>query len=113
MKSTVTEEELEKMVEELVLLEKDLIEWRAADGESFLTTNTDEIVVFTPFFYRGFSLPTSSFFCGLLYFYGIELVNLNPNSILQISTFIHLCEAFLGVRPHFTLFRHLFALKAT
>ena len=58
-------------------------------------------------------MPTSSFFRGLLYFYGIELVNLNPNSILQISAFIHLCEAFLGVHPYFTLFHHLFALKAT
>ena len=61
----------------------------------------------------GFLLPTSSFVRGLLYFYGIELVNLNPNSILQISAFIHLCEAFLGVRPHFALFYHLFALKVT
>jgi len=69
--------------------------------------------VFSPFFYRGFSLPTSSFFRGLLYFYGIELINLNPNSILQISAFVHLCEAFLGVRPHFNLFRFLFALKLT
>ena len=39
------------------------------------------------------------------------MVNLNPNSILHISAFIHLCEAFLGVRPHFSLFRHLFVLK--
>ncbi len=70
-------------------------------------------MVFTSFFYRGFLLPTSSFFRGLLYFYGIELVNLNPNSILQISAFIHLCEAFLGVRPYFALFRHLYALKAS
>ncbi len=38
-------------------------------------------------------------------------MNLNPNSILHISAFIHLCEAFLGVRPHFALFRHLFVLK--
>src|SRR5436190_19330285 len=68
---------------------------------------------FTSFFYWGFSLPTSSFFRGLLYFYGIELVNLNPNSILQISAFIYLCEVFLGVRPHFNLFRYLFALKLT
>src|SRR5438128_7188542 len=113
MKSTVTEEELERMVEYQVLPVKYLVGWCAANGELFLNTDTEEIVVFTSFFYRGFSLPTSSFFRGLLYFYGIELVNLNPNSILLISTFINLCEAFLGVHPHFALFHHMFALKVT
>src|SRR6266540_4023591 len=114
MKSTVTEGELEKMVEDQVQPAKELIGWRAANGELFFpTADTEKIVAFTSFFYQGFSLPSSYFFRGLLHFYGIELVNLNPNSILQISAFIHLCEAFLGVRPHFTLFRHLFALKAT
>src|SRR5438105_5060946 len=113
MKSTMMEGELEKMVEDQVLPVKELIGWCAANGELFPTADTEEIVVFTSFFYRGFSLPSSSFFRGLLRFYGIELVNLNPNSILQISAFIHFCEAFLDVRPHFALFRHIFALKAT
>ena len=113
MKSTVTEGELEKMVEDQVLPAKELIGWRADNGELFPTADTEEIVVFTSFFYQGFSLPSSSFFRGLLRFYGIELVNLNPNSILQISAFIHLCEAFLGICPHFALFHHLYALKAS
>src|SRR6266540_4018757 len=104
MKSTVMEKDLERMVADLVLPEKTLIGWRAADSELFPIANTGEVVVFEPFFYRGFSLPTSPFFRGLLCFYEIELVNLNPNSILHISTFVHLCEAFLGVRPHFALF---------
>src|SRR5436190_21017183 len=81
------------------------------NGDLFPTTNTSEVVVFEPFFYRGFALPTSKFFRGLLHFYEIKLVNLNPNSILHISTFIHLCEAFLGVQPYFALFRHIFILK--
>src|SRR5438105_2228617 len=57
-KSTVTEEELEKMVSYLILPEMDLLGWRAAFGESFPTTNTSEIVVFEHFFYQGFALPT-------------------------------------------------------
>src|SRR6266540_3726247 len=113
MKSTMTEGELEKMVEDQVLPTKELIGWRVANGELFSTADTKEIVVFTSFFYWGFLLPSSSFFRGLLRFYGIKLVNLNPNSILQISAFIHLCEAFLGVCPHFALFHHLYALKAS
>src|SRR6266498_1832861 len=95
----------------LVLPEKDIIGWRAASGESFPTANTNEIVVFEHFFYRGFALPTSSFFRGLLHWYGIELVHLNPNSVRHITTFIHLCEVFLDVRPHFNVFHYFFILK--
>src|SRR5436190_8854464 len=65
-------------------------------------------MVFEPFFYHRFSVPTNRFFRGLLNFYKIELVHLNPNSILHIFTFIYLCEAYLGIEPHFALFRHLF-----
>ena len=96
------------MVKDGVLPEKEIIGWRDADGEAFPTANTGEIVVFEPFFYRGFSVPTNRFFRGLLNFYKIELVHLNPNSILHISTFIYLCEAYLGIEPHFPLFHHLF-----
>src|SRR5881394_2429101 len=99
------------MVDDKVLPEKSLIGWCTADGELFRTANTGELVVFEPFFYRGFYLPANKFFWGLLHFYGIELVHLNPNSILQIVAFIHLCEAFLGIEPYFALFCHLFALR--
>ena len=97
MKSTVTKRDLEMMVTDLVLPEKALIGWRAMNSELFPTANTGEVVVFESCFYRGFSLPTSRFFRGLLRFYEIELVNLNPNSILHIFAFIHLCKAFLGI----------------
>ena len=56
-------------------------------------------------------MPTNAFFRGLLHWYRIELVHLNPKSILHIATFIHLCKVFLSIRPHFNLFRYLFALK--
>jgi hypothetical protein len=48
-----------------------------------------------PFLTRGLALPASPFFCGLLDFYDLNLTHLNPNSILQIAIFVHLCEAFL------------------
>ena len=34
-----------------------------------------------------------------------------PNSFVHISISVHLCEAFLGIEPHFELFRHLIHLK--
>lgn len=56
-----------------------------------------------------------SFFCmgwdscfylfeGLADYYKIKLIHLNPNSILHITIFTHLCEAFMGIHPSFPLF---------
>nr|ABA92142.1 retrotransposon protein, putative, unclassified [Oryza sativa Japonica Group] len=109
--SDVTEDNLKEMVAHGVLPAKEIIGWRPAFGEAFPTPDTHEIVVFAHFFYGGFSLPTSRFFRGILNFYGISLHHLNPNSIVHIANFIHACEAFLGIRPHFALFRRIFFLK--
>ena len=109
--SDVTEENLKEMVAHGVLPAKEIIGWRPAYGEMFPTPDTHEVVVFSHFFYGGFSLPTSNFFRGILEFYGISLHHLNPNSIVHIANFIHACEAFLGIRPHFALFRCIFFLK--
>nr|ABF93728.1 retrotransposon protein, putative, unclassified [Oryza sativa Japonica Group] len=109
--SDVTEDNLKEMLAHGVLLAKEIIGWRPAFGEAFPTPDTHEIVVFAHFFYGGFSLPTSRFFRGILNFYGISLHHLNPNSIVHIANFIHVCEAFLGIRPHFALFRRIFFLK--
>jgi hypothetical protein len=51
----------------------------------------------------GIRAPACDFLRGLLQRYEIELVHLNPNSILQIIIFVHLCEAFLGIPPNFPL----------
>ncbi|RLN27472.1 putative gypsy-type retrotransposon protein [Panicum miliaceum] len=39
-------------------------------------------------------------------------MHLKPNFIMQIATFIHLCEGFLGMVPHFNLWRALYHLRA-
>jgi hypothetical protein len=71
----------------------------------------NEIVVFSSSFQCGFSISACDFFCGLLDHYQIELAHLNPNSILHITVFIHLYEAFLGIPPKFPLFKNYFFLK--
>jgi hypothetical protein len=60
------------------------------------------------FLIRGLALPVSPFFRGLLDFYDLNLTHLNPNSILQVAIFVHLCEAFLRILPHFGLWRYLY-----
>jgi hypothetical protein len=60
-------------------------------------------VIFVAFLLRGLSLPLHPFLRGLLFAYGIQLHDLNPNTILHIACFITLCECFLGIEPHWAL----------
>jgi hypothetical protein len=78
----VDEEEIHKTVVSSFLLDWVMLQWRLAAGEDIPTPNTNKIVVFSSFFQRGFGLPACDFFRGLLDHYKIELVHLNPNSIL-------------------------------
>jgi hypothetical protein len=94
------------------LREKEVDMWRAAAGDPYpMEKNRDEIPMFTRFAERGLSLPASDFFKGLLGYYGIEYLNLNPNGIFHTSIFIHFCEAFLGIKPHWILLRKFFRVK--
>ena len=109
--SRTGEAELERMVTAGVLPDRVTAGWRPASGEPFPMPNTDEVVVFEDYFWRGLGFPIHPFLRDLLVFWSISLCNLHPNTILHISIFIHFCEAFLGILPHFNLFRHLFWLK--
>jgi hypothetical protein len=40
----------------------------------------------------------------------VQLHQLTPNSILHIACFITLCESFLGIDPHWVLWKFLFRL---
>jgi hypothetical protein len=68
-------------------------------------------VMFFDFLLRGLSLPAHEFLRGLLFIYGVRLHQLTPNSILHIACFITLCESFLGIEPHFLLWKYLFRLR--
>jgi hypothetical protein len=41
----------------------------------------------------------------------VQLHQLTPNSILHIAGFVTLCESFLGIEPHFLLWRSIFWLR--
>ncbi|KAK1619944.1 hypothetical protein QYE76_025461 [Lolium multiflorum] len=68
-------------------------------------------VMFVAFLFCGLSLPAHEFLRSLLFFYGIQLWQLTPNSILHLSIFITVCEAFLGIDPHWGLWRKIFYVK--
>jgi hypothetical protein len=74
--------------------------------------NSDEILMFARFVERGLAVPASYFFKGLLRYYDIEYLNLNPNGIFHVSVFVHFREAFVGIKPHWVLFQKFFRVKS-
>ena len=46
---------------------------------------------------RGLVFPLHPFVYGLMFYYGLDFHDLAPNSILNISAFIVVCEAFLRI----------------
>jgi hypothetical protein len=67
-------------------------------------------VMFFAFLLRGLSLPAHEFLRGLFFVYGVQLHQLTQILILHIACFITLCELFLGIEPHFLLWKFLFRL---
>jgi hypothetical protein len=111
--STTTEAKIQALVNCGLLRPKEEVEWRAVAGEQFPSEDVKEQVIFASFFESGFNLPVGDFFRSLLYYYQLELVHLVPNSITVVSTFIHFCEVYLGISPHFLLWRYFFCVKST
>jgi hypothetical protein len=91
--SFVDEGELLALIQKHFLPNHILIQWRPAKWEDIPAPNTNEIIVLSSFFQHRFGLPSCEFLYGLLHYYQIVLVHLKPNSILQITVFVHLCEA--------------------
>jgi hypothetical protein len=91
-KSKARTEDLLALLNSGFLREKEVDMWCAAAGDPYpMEKNPDEFPMFMRFVERRFPI-----FKGLLEYYGIEYLNLNPNGIFHTSIFIHFCEAFLG-----------------
>jgi hypothetical protein len=94
-KSKAKTEDLLVLLNSGFLREKEVDMWRAAAGDPYpMEKNPNEIPIFARFVERRLALPASDFFKGLLKYYGIEYLNVNPNKIFHVSVFVHLCEAF-------------------
>jgi hypothetical protein len=99
-------------------LDKAQADGLVSDDDQVIFPSTERIpkprdgfwVMFLAFLLRGLSLPAHEFLHGLLFVYGVQLHQLTSNSILHIAYFITLCESFLGIDPHFLLWRSLFRL---
>jgi hypothetical protein len=102
-KSKAKTEDLLALVNSGFLQEKEVDMWRATAGDPCpMEKNLDEIPMFARFVERGLALPASDFFKGLLDYYGIEYLNLNPNGIFHVSVgsfcWVLFCKVF-RVKP--------------
>jgi hypothetical protein len=112
--STVTVDDLEALVTDGLLrpLSGDpQPEWMVPPSGAAPSPPPGYVLSFVFFHERGFGVPASRFMRVILHFYGVELHNLNPNSIAQAAIFAAVCEGFLGIDPHWDLWTHLFSAE--
>ena len=86
-------------------------EWLLPGNEDLPSPFYGYVVSCAHFHERGLTNPAHKFLRRLLHFYKIELQHLNPNRIQHMAMFIALCEGFLGIIPHFDLWRYFFAVN--
>ena len=102
MPSSITEEDVRKL-RDARYLTGEISHRLPAQGQVIPPPKPGESVVFASHFLRGLGFPIDPFVRGLLFYYGLEFHDLAPEFILQISSFIVVCEAFLHTTPHFGL----------
>ena len=110
MPSSVTEEDVLKL-RDARYLTGEISHRLPAQGQVIPTPKPGESVVFMSHFLRGLGFPMDPFVRGLMFYYGLEFHDLAPESILHISSFIVVCEAFLHVTPHFRLWLKTFGVE--
>jgi hypothetical protein len=85
-KSKTKTEDLLALLNSGFIREKEMDSWRVAIGDPDpMEKSEDEIPMFVCFAERGLALPASNFFKGLLGYYDVEYVNLNPNGIFHTA----------------------------
>ena len=70
-----------------------------------------ERVLFLSHVDRAFSLPPHPFLLDFLAFTGSQLHHIVPNAITLLASLFTLCEGFLGIEPHWHLFRSIYTIK--
>ena len=110
MASSIKKKDI-KELREAGYLAKEIAHRLLAKGQIVPTPEPHERVVCLAHFVRGLGFPLHPFVHGLMFYYGLDFHDLAPNSILNISAFIIVCEAFLRIPPHFGLWLKTFNVK--
>jgi hypothetical protein len=108
VRSAITKKEVEKAKMDGLISAQDSIKFPST--ERIPHPPSGYRVMFLAFLLRGLSLPAHEFLRGLFLVYGVQLHQLTPNSLLHIACLVTLCVSFLGIEPHFLLWRSMFRL---
>ena len=98
MASSVTEENITEL-QEAGYLAQEIAHRLPTKGQIVPTPEPNERVVFIPHFVHGLGFPLHPFVRGLMFYYGFDFHDMAPNSFLNISAFIVVCEALLRIPP--------------
>ncbi|KAE8787263.1 gypsy-type retrotransposon rire2 protein [Hordeum vulgare] len=111
--SDIYDDHIEELRHCRLLPPASLVAARVSGAENAPTPREGEAVVFEEHFYRGFGLPTSNFFTNFLIFFGMQSHHLAPNAILQLASYVILCEGFLGIEPRLDLWKSCFSSSSS
>jgi hypothetical protein len=97
----VMQEDLQNLVSQWYMIAAELATYHVPEDSASPTPTGGYVVSCTTFYEQGFGVPSHRFLRLLLQFYGLELHHLTPLGILHIVAFVTLCEAYMGIEPHF------------
>lgn len=90
----MTELQLTELVSASLLPPQNEIEWCAPEEETRPQPDQGEIIIFADHLKRGFRPPGSIFLRNVLQYYGVQLQDLAPNSILNLSNLQVFCDVY-------------------
>jgi hypothetical protein len=73
------------------------------------TIEGSTIICFESHLVAGLGLPPSKFLVTIMGYLNCELLHINPNAISALSTFVMLCECWLGIVPDISLFWYYYS----
>jgi hypothetical protein len=69
------------------------------------------MVSFMAFCKQGFGVLLHRLLHSVLQHYCLELYNMIPSGILHITTFVTMCETYMGTKPHFDVWKYFFYVR--
>jgi hypothetical protein len=107
----VMQEHLQNLVSQGYMMAAELVTCHVPEDPASPIQAGGYIMACTTFFERGFGVPTHRFLHSLLQFYGLEWHHLTRSGILHMAAFVTLCEANMGIEPHFNLWNYFFRTR--
>ena len=70
-----------------------------------------QVISFISFHLTKFRVPMHPFMGRFLHHFGLWLHDLMPHRVAHLAVFVTPCECYLGIDPHFDLWRQIFHLN--